>query len=145
TTRQQELTIRYALGASRWRLVREQCVESLLLALAGGAASFVVLRGLRALMNVDYSIGLPFGGRWTLNLQPPISGTVLVAASVSLLLSMLVFGLEPALQLTRERDLRGELASTAAGTSRARRQGLLLRWQVTIAAGFFIVATMFIK
>ncbi|HMD35148.1 MAG TPA: ABC transporter permease [Vicinamibacterales bacterium] len=145
TTRQQELTIRHALGASRWRLVREQCAESLLLAFAGGAASFVVVRGLRALMNVDYSVAFPFGGRWTLNLQPPISVGVVVAASASLLLSMIVFGLEPALQLTRESDLRGELASTAAGTSRARRQQLLLRWQVAIAAAFFIIATMFIK
>jgi predicted permease len=145
TTRQQELTIRHALGASRWRLVREQCAESLLLALAGGAASLAVLRGLRALIDVDYSVAFPFGGRWILNMHPPISATVLVAASVSLLLSMLVFGLEPALQLTRESDLRGELASTAAGTARARRQRLLIRWQVTIAAGFFIVATMFIK
>jgi len=145
TTRQQELTIRHALGASRWRLVREQCAESLLLALAGGAASVVVVRGLRALMNVEYSVAFPFGGRWILNLQPPISVGVLVAASASLLLSLIVFGLEPALQLTRESDLRGELASTAAGTSRARRQGLLLRWQVAIAAGFFIVATMFIR
>jgi len=145
TTRQQELTIRHALGASRWRLVREQCAESLLLAVAGGAASFVVMRGLRALMNVDYSISFAFGARWTLNLQPPLSVGVLAAASVSLLLSMVVFGLEPALQLTRESDLRGELASTAAGTSRARRQRLLLRWQVAIAAGFFIVATMFVK
>jgi putative ABC transport system permease protein len=145
TARQQELTIRYALGASRWRLIREQCAESVLLAIGGGAASSVVLRGLRALMNVDYSVALPFGGRWTLNLHPPISGAVLGAASASLLLSLLVFGLEPAVQLTRESDLRGELASTAAGTARGRRQRLLLRWQVAIAAGFFIVATMFIK
>jgi predicted permease len=145
TTRQQELTIRHALGASRRRLIREQCAESALLALAGGAASFAVLGGLRALMNVDYSIAFPFGGRWTLNLHPPISGAVLSGASVSLLLAMLVFGFEPAVQLTRESDLRGELASTAAGTARSRRQRLLLRWQVAIAAGFFIVATMFIK
>ena len=145
TTRQQELTIRHAPGASRWRLVREQCVESLLLAMGGGAASFVVLRGLRALMDVDYSVAFAFGARWTLNLHPPIGGAVLVGSSLSLLLSMMVFGLEPALQLTRESDLRGELASTAAGTARARRQRVLLRWQVAIAAGFFIVATMFIR
>ena len=52
TTRHQELAIRHALGAPRWRLVRQQCAESLLLAAAGGAASFAILRGLRALMNV---------------------------------------------------------------------------------------------
>ncbi|HEV3139535.1 MAG TPA: ABC transporter permease, partial [Vicinamibacterales bacterium] len=145
TTRQQELTIRHALGASRWRLVREQCAESLLLALAGGGAAFAVFQGLRALMNVEYSIAFPFGGRWTLDLQPAINRPVLGAAIGSLLLSMLVFGLEPALQLTRANDIRGELAATGAGRARAGRQRMLLRWQVAIAAGFFIVATMFMK
>jgi putative ABC transport system permease protein len=58
-----------------------------------------------------------------------------------------VFGLEPALQLTRSRDLRGELAAGVGvlGAPKTRRQRTLLRWQVAISAGFFIVATMFVK
>ena len=43
TTRQRELAVRRALGASRWRLVREQCLESLMLAAAGGAAMRALL------------------------------------------------------------------------------------------------------
>src|SRR4029077_13322566 len=55
-------------------------------------------------------------------------------------------GLEPAIQLTRTLDVCGALAGgSAAGPQRGRRQQLLLRWQVAIAAGFFIIATMFVK
>src|SRR5438477_2389 len=61
-------------------------------------------------------------------------------------LVLVVFGLEPAIQLTRTLDVRGALAGgSAAGPQRSRRQRLLLRWQVAIAAGFFIIATMFVK
>ena len=44
--RQHEIAVRRALGASRGRLVREQCAESLLLATAGGLAAYVVFQGL---------------------------------------------------------------------------------------------------
>jgi ABC-type antimicrobial peptide transport system permease subunit len=47
-TRRQEIAVRRALGASRWRLVREQASESLLIAIGGGLAAFVVMRALHA-------------------------------------------------------------------------------------------------
>src|SRR5262245_56786682 len=46
--RRHESAVRLALGASRWRLVREQIVEAGLVALAGGAGAFVVARLLMA-------------------------------------------------------------------------------------------------
>ena len=51
------------------------------------------------------------------------------------------------MQLTRSRDVRGALAEDAGGIGhpRARRQRTLLRWQVAISAGFFVIATMFVK
>ena len=145
--RQHEIAVRRALGASRGRLVREQCAESLLLATAGGLAAYVVFQGLSVLMDVEFNLVLPWGGRWILAVRPAPDATALWIAAGSLLVSLVVFGLEPALQLTRSRDLRGELAAgvSVLGAPKTRRQRTLLRWQVAISAGFFIVATMFVK
>jgi putative ABC transport system permease protein len=145
--RQHEIAVRRALGASRGRLVREQCAESLLLATAGGLAAYVVFQGLCVLMDVEFNLVLPGGGRWILAIRPAPETTALWIATGSLLVSLVVFGLEPALQLTRSRDLRGELAAGVGvlGAPKTRRQRTLLRWQVAISAGFFIVATMFVK
>ena len=145
TTRQQELAVRYALGASRWRLVREQLAESLVLAVAGAVGSYIVFRTLQVVMDTEFNFAMLFGGRWTLTVRPELDLTALAIAAASLLVSLVVFGLEPALQLTRTRDVRGEVAAGATGPARTRRHRLLLRWQVAIAAGFFIVATMFVK
>ena len=98
-------------------------------------------------MDVEFNLVLPGGGRWILAIRPAPDATALWIATGSLLVSLVVFGLEPALQLTRSRDLRGELAAGVGvlGAPKTRRQRTLLRWQVAISAGFFIVATMFVK
>ena len=146
TNRHQEFAVRCALGAPRWRLVREQCAESVVLAIGGAVAAYLVFQVLRLVMDVEYRLPLPMGGQVTLAIQPTLDGTVLTIAVVSLVLSLLVFGIEPALQLTRLRDLKAELAAGGAvGDPKARRQQTLLRWQVAIATGFFVVATMFVK
>ena len=145
TTRQHEITVRYALGASRWRLVREQCVESLLLATGGAAGAYVVFAGLRVLLSSEFALTMPMGERWVLLVRPELNAAAIWLAAGALLVSLVVFGLEPALTLTRSRDIRGGLASTGGGLTRTGRQQTLVRWQVAIAAGFFIVATMFVK
>lgn len=145
--RQHELSVRRALGASRWRLVRSQGAESLLVAIAGAVAAWIVFQGLRGLMDVEFNVPLPMGERWVMAIQPTLDGTALGVAGTALLISLAVFGLEPALRLTRVRDVRGALAASAGGAAslRAGRQRTLLRWQVAVAAGFFIIATMFVR
>ena len=146
STRLRELAVRRALGASRWRLVREQCLESVMLAAGGAFASYVMFELLRVVMDTEFSLAMPFGGRTTLSFHPALNVPALTIAVSSLLIALVVFGLEPAIQLTRTLDVRGALAGgSAAGPQRGRRQRLLLRWQVAIAAGFFIIATMFVK
>jgi putative ABC transport system permease protein len=146
TTRQRELTVRRALGASRWRLVREQCLESLMLAAGGAVTAYVVFQALRVLLDAEFSFATPFGSRVTLAFHPVLNVPALTVAVSSLFVALVVFGLEPAIQMTRAVDVRGALAAASpAGAPRRRRQRILLRWQVAIAAGFFIIATMFVK
>ncbi|CAN5707055.1 ABC transporter permease [soil metagenome] len=141
--RQQQFAIRRALGASRSRLVREQAAESLLIAGGGAIASYLVLRGLTAWMTTDF----PIDRRFILSIEPVVNLEALLVAALAVLLSLLVFGFEPALALTRSRDVTSELGhgSATVGVPRVQRQRALLRWQVAISAGFFIIATLCVR
>ena len=143
TMRQQEFAVRRAIGASRWRLIREQCAESLLIGLGGAAAAWALFSVLARAMDVD----LPIGGKLLISFAPSLDATSLTVAAAALFISLFVFGLEPALQLTRDRDLRGGLAASAGsvGVPKAKRQRTLVRWQVAISTGFFIIATLCVK
>jgi predicted permease len=146
TITQREFTVRYALGASRWRLIRQQATESALLAAAGAVSAYAVFQLFRVLIDVEFNLPLPMGGRVTLTIHPTLNVAAVGVAAACLLTALVVFGLEPALQLTRTADIRDALAAgSGIGRPRSRRQRTLLRWQVAIAAGFFIVATMFLR
>ncbi len=146
TARQGELAIRMAMGASRGRLIWEQCVEGLLLSALGAAAAFVMFVGISAWMTQDYTFLMPPAGWLTLSIRPEISSEAVLVSVAALLLSLAVFGLEPAVQLARALDIRTVLAAGATGIRpRVARQRTIIRWQVAVASGFFIVATMFIR
>jgi hypothetical protein len=123
TTRLREIAVRRALGASRWRLVREQCLESVILAAGGAIASYVVFELLRAAIDTEISLAMPFGGRTTLSFHPVLNVTALGVAVPSLLVAMVVFGLEPrsadahdrrARRARRRRDRRAAAPSAPA-------------------------------
>jgi predicted permease len=146
TARQGELAVRMAMGASRGRLIWEQFTESLILAVVGAAVSFVTFQALAAWMTTDFVIAMPFGGTATLSIRPTVNGQAVTVALVSMLLALAVFGLEPAINIARSIDIRGALAAGATGIRpRTGRQRMVIRWQVAIAASFFIVATLFIR
>lgn len=140
TSRRQEFAVRRAIGAPRWRLVREQCAESLLLAVAGAGAAWVVFSALRVALDLD----VPLTSKMLISFKPELHAGVVMVAGMGLVLSLVVFGLEPALRLTGNRQLKPDLASGSggAGVPQARRQRRLVRWQVAISTGFFILATM---
>lgn len=98
-SRQKEVAIRTALGANRWRVIRQLMTESLLLSLVGGAAGLVIAYwGVPALVAV-----LP---QSQLNAMPFLKSLHLDAGILAFsfglsLLTGLVFGLAPALQSTR--------------------------------------------
>ena len=146
TARQGELAIRLAMGASRGRLVWEQCTESLLLSALGAIAAYALFIVVSAWMTQEFTMVAPPMGRLTLSIRPEINRDALLVSIGALLLSLVVFGLEPAVHLARTLDVRAALAASATGIRpRVRRQRMILRWQVAVAAGFFIVATMFIR
>ncbi|HEU4597689.1 MAG TPA: ABC transporter permease [Pyrinomonadaceae bacterium] len=110
TTRQRELAIRAALGAGRFRLLRQLFTESVLLAVLGGAAGLLL-----AVWGVDVLLALSPESIPRLD-QVRIDGRVLGFAALGTLLSCLVFGLAPALYSVSP-DLDGPLKGGGRGGS----------------------------
>ncbi len=136
-SRQQELAVRAALGASRGQLIGQLLVESLALGLIGGALGVDVAHlGLKALAALEPG-DLPRGE------DIAIDGTVLLfSLGISLLVS-LGFGLLPALKASRPR-LATALSAAGARTTSSRqllRRGLVV---VETAAAVILVAGAFL-
>src|SRR5271170_1059091 len=109
TAREKEFAIRAALGAGRWRIVRQLLVESLLLAIGGAAlGALFAWAGLRSLVAAIPPDIIPAEAVIRLN------ATVLLFTLGVAAITSLVFGLAPALQATR-RDLNDQLRDTGKG------------------------------
>ncbi|MEO8428448.1 MAG: ADOP family duplicated permease, partial [Verrucomicrobiota bacterium] len=121
--RRKEIAVRVALGASRWRLVRQLLAENLLLALLGGAlGSFFAFWSSAAVMGFIQS-NLPHGvPPFALDVSPDIR--VLAYSLLVTLMTGLAFGLVPALRASRT-DLN--LAMKGADSRSNPRHGGLLR------------------
>jgi predicted permease len=123
-TRQHELAIRSAIGASRWRIVRQLLVEAVVISCAGavlGVAASYWLAKLPLLLSPD-----SFPAESVIRINASI-----LAFSVSLaLLCGILFGLVPALRLSRHdsaRMLPGRQIGVVAAPARH-------RWSALIAA-----------
>src|SRR6266536_586322 len=94
--RQRELALRRALGAGRWRLVRQLLTESMLLALLGGAAGLILANWLLPILAALNPIrGISFAAFFH-NFE--LDQRVLVFALFITLLTGVIFGLLPALK-----------------------------------------------
>ncbi|MBX3733769.1 MAG: ABC transporter permease [Verrucomicrobiae bacterium] len=121
--RQKEMAVRAALGAGRWRIVRQLLTESVLLSLAGASLGLLLaLWGVEMVKHLN-AVNLPRAGELGLDLR------MLGFAMLVSLLAAVVFGLVPALQTSRINlnDMLKDGARTSSTGPRNRvRSGLII-------------------
>ena len=108
--RQQEIAVRTALGASRWRIIRQLLTESVLLALGGGALGILMCLGSMQWIHVLGTKSIP-------RLQDVgIDSRVLLFTVLLSVCSGILFGLAPALRVSRL-DLNATLKDASRGSA----------------------------
>jgi predicted permease len=140
TARRHETAVRLALGATRWRLIRERIVEAGLLTVAGGIAAFVIAR---ILIVRVLSADLPLAPGMSVQFAPEKNASVATVAVVSMALALVVFGVIPAIQGSRA-SVRDAIASDGQNTPVPRWRGRrgLIACQVAVSAGLVSVAAL---
>ena len=142
TTRQKEIAIRTALGASRSRLVRQLLTESVVLSIVGGGLGLLLaMWGIHSLVAI-----LPASIHGAKDIG--LDGTVLAFVLIVSLATGLLFGLVPAMQATKS-DLNESLKEGGrggtAGARRNRARGLLVVSEIALSLVLLIGAGLMIR
>jgi predicted permease len=141
SARQREMSVRLALGAGRWRILRQMMTESLMLSLLGGAAGLVLAYAVRnAIPRMTSNSWAPvgFSARFDWRIFAFAAGVSITTA--------LIFGLAPAWEVTRVQV--SSALKDAAQTATRRRRGLAgktivvievaLSMLLVVGAGLFV-------
>ena len=141
-SRRKEFAVRIALGAGRGRLVRQLLTESMVLAVAGGAAGLALATfGLRTLRQ----LALPALPSYADLALDPLA--VLVTSAITLVTGV-AFGLAPALSVGRG-NTQGVLRDETRGTSESRRtrrlRGILVAGQIALCVSLLAGAGLLVR
>ena len=141
--RRRELAIRLSMGASRWRLLRQLLIESLILSLVGGFIAIqITLWTSGSLMLFVPPVNYP------VDLAVHTDRTVLLATLVISILTGVIFGVLPALRATGIQPaavLKEETRTAAGGPGKARLTSALVVAQISLSLLLLICAGLFIR
>jgi predicted permease len=142
TNRAREISVRISLGASRWRVVRQLLIESVILAIISGLAGLgIAAIGIRLFDRATAEVGRPYWIQFTMD------GTVIGFFALICLGTGIIFGLAPALHVSKTdvNEVLKEGGRTGSAGVRARRwTGVLMVAELTLTvvllagAGFMI-------
>jgi predicted permease len=135
--RWREITIRRAIGASRWALARQLLIESVTLSSAGGLAglllSYWIEKALISLARVP--------GEWV---RPEIDGRVLAFTFAVSVLTGLLFGLAPTFSMSGG-DVAPGFRDQGASLAKVRLRSVLLAAQMALSLVLLIMAGLFVR
>ena len=140
-TRRKEFAVRAALGASRWRIIRQLLVESLLLAFSGGLLGLLLASWAMSVLQKVAHETVPRMDGIGLN------GRVLAFNLGASVLTGILFGLAPALRFSKtdlQDTLKDSSSTTTDGQGRKLR-GLLVVSEVAVSVALLVGAGLMVK
>ncbi len=143
STRQREMAVRLALGASRSRLLRQLLTESLLLAATGAALGIVLAQSLSRVLVWSFSTEST-----EINLRIVTDWRVLLFAAGVAGLTCIVFGIMPALRATRVEPISAMKAGgrgTTGSHERFSLQRLLVVTQISVSLVLLVGSLLFVR
>ncbi|PYV34512.1 MAG: hypothetical protein DMG09_20990 [Acidobacteria bacterium] len=148
TARNREIALRVALGARRGRLIRQLLTESVLLSFIGGVFGLILGSwGLRALLAISPG-NIPRAGEITAaGLASALDWNVLGFTVLISLLTGVIFGLVPALQISKP-DLNSALKENSSRSATGRHsfaRNLLIVSEVSLSLVLLIGAALLIR